>query len=112
MALATSRSQREHGAQVYAANGCQHCHTIDRVGGHKGPDLSSVGRAAKKSAIRKQIVYGSKIMPAFGDMLSPAEINDLVAYLRSCKAKVTAQPKTPAAVAAPAEGSGQTGNSE
>ena len=87
MAMASSRSHREHGAEVYSANGCRHCHTIANVGGHKGPDLSSVGRTAKKAAIRKQIVYGSKIMPAFGEMLSPAEVDDLVAYLRSCKAK-------------------------
>lgn len=81
---------------------------IASVGGHKGPDLSSVGRTAKKDAIRKQIVYGSKIMPAFGEMLSPAEVDDLVAYLRSCKAKVNPQAKAPAAGAsdgsAPASG--------
>ena len=26
-------------------------------------------------------------MPAFGDVLQPAELDDLVAYLRSCKDK-------------------------
>jgi ubiquinol-cytochrome c reductase cytochrome b subunit len=87
IALASSKSQRERGAQLYAANGCQHCHMIAGEGGHKGPDLSSVGRIANKAAIKKQIVNGSRIMPAFGDMLSPAEIDDLVAYLRSCKAQ-------------------------
>jgi mono/diheme cytochrome c family protein len=109
-ALGSSKSHREHGAQVYAANGCQHCHTIASVGGHKGPDLSSVGRTAKKDAIRKQIVYGSKIMPAFGEMLSSADVDDLVAYLRSCKAKVNPQAKTPAAGAS--DGSAQAGGTE
>jgi len=106
-AMGSSGSHREHGAQVYAANGCQHCHTIASVGGHKGPDLSSVGRTSKKNAIRKQIVYGSKIMPAFGEMLSSADIDDLVAYLRSCKAKVNPQAKAPAAGAS--DGSPQAG---
>lgn len=114
MAMASSPSQREHGAQVYAANGCQHCHTIANVGGHKGPDLSSVGRTAKKDAIRKQIVYGSKIMPAFGDILSPAEVDDLVRYLRSCKAKPVPQLKAPAQAppAAAAEGNALSSGSE
>lgn len=106
-ATASSRSRREHGAEVYASNGCRHCHTIANVGGHKGPDLSSVGRTANKADIRKQIVYGSKIMPAFGDMLSTAEVDDLVAYLRSCKAKVNRQVKAPAQAAETAEGNAQ-----
>jgi mono/diheme cytochrome c family protein len=114
MAMASSQSQREHGAQVYAANGCQHCHSIANVGGHKGPDLSSVGRTAKKDAIHKQIVYGSKIMPAFGEILSPAEVDDLVRYLRSCKAKPVPQVKatTQAPPAATAERNAQAGGSE
>jgi mono/diheme cytochrome c family protein len=114
MAMASSRSHREHGAQVWAANGCQHCHTIANVGGHKGPDLSSVGRTAKKDAIRKQIVYGSKVMPAFGEMLSPAEVDDLVRYLRSCKSKPVPQAKAPAQAppAAASEGNAQADGSE
>jgi mono/diheme cytochrome c family protein len=86
-ALASSRSQRARGAAVFAVSGCQHCHTIHNVGGHKGPDLSGVGRRKSKAAMRKQIVYGSKVMPAFGDDLEPDEINDLIAYLRSCREK-------------------------
>jgi len=110
LAFASSKSHREHGAQVYAANGCQHCHTIASVGGHKGPDLSSVGRTAKKTAIRKQIVNGSKIMPAFGEMLPTADVDDLVAYLRSCKAKVKPPVKAPAA--GTPDGSAQAGGTE
>ena len=83
----SSKTQRAHGAQVYADTGCQHCHTIRAVGGHKGPDLSSVGRTKSKTEIRNQIVYGSKVMPEFGDILEPAERNDLIAYLRSGRDK-------------------------
>ena len=74
LAIASSRNQRAHGAEVFSESGCQHCHTIRNVGGHKGPDLSGVGRRKSKAAIRQQIVYGSKVMPAFGDDLEP---NDL-----------------------------------
>ena len=86
-ALASSRSQRARGASVFSVSGCQHCHTIGNVGGHKGPDLSGVGRRKSKAALRQQIVYGSKVMPAFGDDLEPNELRDLIAFLRSCREK-------------------------
>jgi mono/diheme cytochrome c family protein len=85
-ALASSR-QRARGAAVFTVSGCQHCHTINHVGGHKGPDLSGVGRRVSKAAMRRQIVYGSKVMPSFGYVLEPDEIKDLIAYLRSCRMK-------------------------
>jgi ubiquinol-cytochrome c reductase cytochrome b subunit len=85
--FASSRSQRARGAALFEAGGCQHCHTIHNVGGHKGPDLSDVGRRIPKSALRQQIVHGSKVMPAFGDVLAPGEIEDLIAYLHSCREK-------------------------
>jgi mono/diheme cytochrome c family protein len=87
LALASSRGQKARGAAVFSVSGCQHCHTINAVGGHKGPDLSGVGRRKSKAAMRQQIVYGSKVMPAFGDVLEPDELNDLIAYLRSCREK-------------------------
>ena len=86
-ALASSRSQRTHGAEVFSASGCQHCHSIGGVGGHKGPDLSGVGRRKSKAEMRQQIVFGSKVMPAFGDDLEPGELKDLIAYLKSCRQK-------------------------
>ena len=86
-AIAASRSQRTHGAAVFSESGCQHCHSIGGVGGHKGPDLSGVGRRKSKAALRQQIVFGSKVMPAFGDDLEPGDLKDLIAYLRSCRQK-------------------------
>jgi len=88
-AFASSRSQRTRGAAIFASTGCDHCHSIRNAGGHRGPDLSSVGRTMKKAAIRKQIAEGSKVMPAFGEILQPPQIDDLVAYLRSCRDKKT-----------------------
>jgi mono/diheme cytochrome c family protein len=85
--LALSKEQRARGAALFASSGCQHCHTIGGVGGHRGPDLSNVGRTAKKAVMRDQILNGSQIMPAFDDVLQPQEIDDLIAYLRSCRVK-------------------------
>ena len=87
--FASSQSQREHGAAVFAANGCAHCHSIHNVGGHKGPDLSGVGRILTKTEIREQILQGGKEMPPFKDNLESVEVDDLVAYLRSCRDKPT-----------------------
>jgi mono/diheme cytochrome c family protein len=85
LAFASSRKQRARGAAVFEMNGCLHCHTIHYAGGHKGPDLSGVGRRRSKAEIRRQIVYGGKGMPAFGQVLEPDEIRDLIAYLHACR---------------------------
>jgi mono/diheme cytochrome c family protein len=92
-AIASSRSQRARGAAVFSQSGCQHCHSIGNVGGHKAPDLSGVGRRKSKAALRQQIVFGSKVMPAFGDDLEPAELRDLIAYLHSCRQKPAKTPQ-------------------
>lgn len=93
-AFASSRSKRERGAAVFQATGCQHCHTMNNAGGHRGPDPSDIGKRMPKSAMRQQIQNGSKVMPSFKDVLAPGEINDLIAYLHSCRA--TPAPPAPA----------------
>jgi mono/diheme cytochrome c family protein len=94
-ALASSASQRARGAAVFTTSGCQQCHTLQNVGCHRGPDLSGVGLRKSKTAMRKQIVYGSKVMPPFGDILKPDELKDLIAYLRSCREKPAMPAPTP-----------------
>jgi mono/diheme cytochrome c family protein len=84
---ASSRSQRARGEFIFNSSGCAHCHSILGVGGKKGPDLFGVGRRLKKDRMRKQILEGSNRMPPFGDVLLEKEIEDLVAYLRSCRHK-------------------------
>jgi len=87
VAFGSSRNQREHGALVFNSSGCRHCHSIDSVGGHKGPDLSGLGLRLTKAQIRTQILRGGGAMPPFTNDLEPAEVKDLVAYLRSCREK-------------------------
>jgi mono/diheme cytochrome c family protein len=84
---AFASSDKQHGAAVFADNGCQHCHTIRKNGGNKGPDLSGVGRTLNKTQIRTQILQGGHEMPAFADILKESEVDDLVAYLHSCRDK-------------------------
>lgn len=91
LVFASSPGQRSRGAVVFRTSGCLYCHTINHVGGHKGPDLSDVGKRKSEAAIRRQITKGDKVMPAFGEILKPDEFKDLIAYLRSCRQKPAAQ---------------------
>jgi mono/diheme cytochrome c family protein len=84
---AFGESAKQHGATVFVDNGCQHCHTIHGQGGEKGPDLSRVGRTLNKTQIRTQITQGGRQMPSFGEILKASEVDDLVAYLHSCRDK-------------------------
>jgi ubiquinol-cytochrome c reductase cytochrome b subunit len=86
-AQATSRAQRERGAEVFNTNGCLHCHTMGSQGGNRGPNLSDAGLKIAPQAMRKQITEGGKGMPAFGDVIETKDLDDLIVYLRSCKAK-------------------------
>jgi mono/diheme cytochrome c family protein len=84
---AFAESAKQRGATDFVANGCQHCHTIHGQGGTKGPDLSGVGRMLNKTQISTQITHGGRQMPSFGDILKASEVDDLVAYLHSCRDK-------------------------
>ncbi len=75
------------GALAFKTRGCAQCHQIRGEGGHKGPDISGVGRRLKKDAIRKQILVGSDAMPAFADALESAEIDALTSYLERLRDK-------------------------
>jgi mono/diheme cytochrome c family protein len=86
-AYASSRDQRAHGAAVFTANGCAHCHRMGNTGGKKGPDLSGVGRKLSRTQIHDQILKGGNEMPSFADDLDRNEVDDLVVYLRSCREK-------------------------
>jgi len=81
----SSSNPAPKGAKTFTESGCPQCHTIQHNGGTKGPDLSAVGSRLKEDQIRTQITKGGKQMPAFGKVLEPSEIDDLVAYLSSLK---------------------------
>lgn len=85
------------GAELFATHGCAHCHGPAGVGGAEGPDLQLVRKRMKKAQIAQQIHDGGKAMPAYADMLSSAEIDDLVSYLRAKRKVIVVAPK-PAAV--------------
>jgi mono/diheme cytochrome c family protein len=80
---ATSSESKKSGATLFHEKGCEHCHGADGRGGDLGPDLSTVGKRLKEQRIEQQIRGGGAAMPAFGDVLQPDEIKDLVDFLHA-----------------------------
>ncbi|HEX5283367.1 MAG TPA: cytochrome c [Bryocella sp.] len=78
---AFSRKERAQAKTLFREKGCEHCHGIAGVGTQLGPSLTTVGKHLSKAEIEQQIKDGGKQMPAFGDVLSPDEMKDLVDYL-------------------------------
>jgi mono/diheme cytochrome c family protein len=94
MVHAYSNKSKDAGATLFHEKGCEHCHGANGRGGDLGPDLSTVGKRLNKQQIEHQIHNGGAAMPAFGDVLQPDEIKDLVDFLHA-KRKA---PKTAATI--------------
>jgi ubiquinol-cytochrome c reductase cytochrome b subunit len=75
------------GAQLFYQKGCEYCHTISGHGGHRGPDLTTIGDRLSANELTTRILNGATNMPAFGDTIKPEELNALVTFLQSRKAK-------------------------
>jgi mono/diheme cytochrome c family protein len=80
---AYSNESKKSGAILFHEKGCEHCHGANGRGGDLGPDLSTVGKRLKKQQIEHQIHNGGAAMPAFGDVLQPDEVKDLVDFLHA-----------------------------
>lgn len=74
-------SKKDRGRAFFQEKGCAYCHMMGGVGGVKGPALDDVGKRRSKEAIENQIRNGSLIMPAFGDALTPEEIDAIAEFL-------------------------------
>ena len=80
---AYSNESKKAGATLFHEKGCEHCHGANGRGGGLGPDLSTVGKRLSKQKIEHQIHNGGAAMPAFGDVLQPDEVKDLVDFLHA-----------------------------
>lgn len=94
-ASAQSPDTIEHGKKVYAAQKCQACHSVQGVGNKKGP-LDDVGARLSRDDIENWIVNAPQMtektkaarrpfMRAY--KLSKEDLDALVAYMQSLKAK-------------------------
>ena len=74
------------GAVVFQNKDCRNCHALKdkeghATGGRRGPDLTLVGTRLDHDELIRQVIQGGGNMPAFGDQLSPLEVEALVAFL-------------------------------
>lgn len=83
---------------IFAQN-CTDCHRIGDEGGTLGPDLSAVGThrsvnfLSAFTADPKTVLPGAT-MPAYRDVLTEAQIDDVAAYLASQRGKDVSPPDT------------------
>jgi ubiquinol-cytochrome c reductase cytochrome b subunit len=81
--VAASSGPVADGAQLFHEKGCEYCHMVDGYGGRRGPDLSNIGNRLTPEDMTIRILNGGTNMPAFASILTPEQINALVAFLQS-----------------------------
>ena len=75
-----------HGRQVFAQS-CGVCHLQPSMGVKTyGPPLNKAAAAGSDEVMRAIIVNGTERMPAFKYYLKPAEIDAIIAYVRTLPA--------------------------
>lgn len=86
-----SKSSSPDGEAIYKKN-CNMCHFPDKADKKLGPGLKDLlknkelplsHKPATEASVREQIEKGSKAMPAFGKKLSAADLDALMAYLKT-----------------------------
>ena len=83
------------GRQVFAQS-CGVCHLQPSLGVKTyGPVLNMTSAAGNDEAMRAFIVNGTDRMPAFKYYLKPAEINAIIAYLKTVPAPAAPAPDAP-----------------
>jgi hypothetical protein len=71
------------GALVLQAKQCRNCHSLDGLGGKRGPALDTVAVRLTPSQLIRQVIQGGGNMPAYGKNLNPAETTAIVAFLET-----------------------------
>ena len=62
--------QAKAGAILMHDEGCLACHTVNGVGGQRGPDLSKVAERVTRDELTTRILNGGGGMPAYGNTIS------------------------------------------
>jgi ubiquinol-cytochrome c reductase cytochrome b subunit len=81
--LTATDPEVRRGAELFHERGCENCHTVSGLGGHRGPDLTTVGARLTTDEMIIRIMNGGTNMPPFAATLKPDELNALVAFLHS-----------------------------
>ncbi|MCC7085635.1 MAG: cytochrome b N-terminal domain-containing protein [Pirellulales bacterium] len=86
------------GAVVFQNKQCRNCHSLDSIGGKRGPDLTHVGQRMTTDQLIDQVSNGTPgggNMPAYGKQISPAEMTALVDFLTQLVPLGAAPARTP-----------------
>ncbi len=81
--VASDDPQVQRGAVAFHDRACIYCHDIGGHGGHRGPELTTVGDRLTRDQLVIRIMNGGYNMPGYGAILKPGEADALVAFLQS-----------------------------
>ena len=81
----TMSPEAREGADLFNTQACLSCHTVGNVGGMRGPNLTNVEERLSRDEMTWRILNGGTNMPAYGDSMTPDELEKIVAFLESEK---------------------------
>ena len=64
---------------------CRNCHSLDHMGGQRGPALDEIATRMTEDQIIRQVLQGGGNMPAYGNALNPSETKALVRFLMTLR---------------------------
>jgi ubiquinol-cytochrome c reductase cytochrome b subunit len=73
------------GALLLQQKQCRNCHSLQGVGGKRGPALDSIATEMTEDQIIRQILQGGGNMPAYGNALNPVETEALTRFLMTLR---------------------------
>lgn len=79
--VGTDKGPLAEGAKLMHIKGCLYCHDIGGYGGHRGPELTEIGKLLTRDDIIIRINNGGHNMPAFASSMSSVELNLIVGFL-------------------------------
>ena len=82
-ALKGRSALERQGAAVFQVKQCRNCHALGGEGGMRGPELDDVATRLTRNQLIRQVLQGGGNMPAYGNNLSPAEVDALVSFLET-----------------------------
>tara|TARA_R110002111_G_scaffold227346_2_gene288911 strand:+ start:38508 stop:39944 length:1437 start_codon:yes stop_codon:yes gene_type:complete len=79
--VGTDHGPLAEGAKLMHIKGCLYCHDIGGYGGHRGPELTVIGKLLTRDDLIIRINNGGHNMPAFASSISDSELQLIVDFL-------------------------------